>query len=96
MNAETQKSKIAIATGGSCAIGKCIALNAAKRDIGVILTFNSHPGEGEADGLFSALLPAQSFVLLTIFRRGDTHIAGEYSRKIILIIKTKLISDLFY
>src|ERR1700730_923225 len=48
MNTATQKSKILLVTGGSRGIGKSIALNAAKRWIGVILTYNSHPEEGEA------------------------------------------------
>lgn len=41
-------TKIAIITGGSRGIGKSIALNAAKRGMGVILTYNSHPEEGTA------------------------------------------------
>lgn len=48
MNTEQQQSKIALITGGSQGIGKSIALNAAKRGIGVILTYNTHPEEGEA------------------------------------------------
>jgi NAD(P)-dependent dehydrogenase (short-subunit alcohol dehydrogenase family) len=41
-------TKIAIITGGSRGIGKSIALNAAKRGMGIILTYNSHPEEGAA------------------------------------------------
>lgn len=48
MNTETQTSTIAIVTGGSRGIGKSIAIEAAKRGIGVILTYNSHPEQGEA------------------------------------------------
>jgi NAD(P)-dependent dehydrogenase (short-subunit alcohol dehydrogenase family) len=48
MNTRNQPSKIALVTGGSRGIGKSIALNAAKRGIGVILTYNSHPEEAEA------------------------------------------------
>ncbi|HLZ89715.1 MAG TPA: SDR family oxidoreductase [Puia sp.] len=44
----TQQSRIALVTGGSRGIGKSIAINAAKRGIGIILTYNSHPGQGEA------------------------------------------------
>lgn len=40
--------KVALITGGSQGIGKSIALNAAKRGIGVILTYNSHPETGAA------------------------------------------------
>ena len=40
--------KIAIITGGNRGIGKSAALNVAKRGTGVILTFHSHPEEGEA------------------------------------------------
>lgn len=40
--------KVAIITGGSRGIGKSAALNVAKRGVGVILTYNSHPEEGEA------------------------------------------------
>jgi NAD(P)-dependent dehydrogenase (short-subunit alcohol dehydrogenase family) len=40
--------KIAIITGGSRGIGKSAALNVARRGIGVILTYNSHPEEAEA------------------------------------------------
>jgi NAD(P)-dependent dehydrogenase (short-subunit alcohol dehydrogenase family) len=40
--------KVAIITGGSRGIGTSIALNVAKRGTGVILTYNSHPEEGEA------------------------------------------------
>ncbi len=48
MNTSAQQSKIALITGGSRGIGKSIALNAAKRGLGVILTYNSNPGKGEA------------------------------------------------
>jgi len=48
MNTENQQSKIVVITGGSRGIGKSIALNAAKRGIGVIITFNTHPEEGKA------------------------------------------------
>jgi NAD(P)-dependent dehydrogenase (short-subunit alcohol dehydrogenase family) len=40
--------KVAIVTGGSKGIGKSIALETARRGIGVILTYNSHREEGEA------------------------------------------------
>src|ERR1700761_6410843 len=40
--------KVAIITGGGRGIGKSIARHAAQRGIGVILTYNSHPEEGEA------------------------------------------------
>ena len=40
--------KVAIITGGSRGIGKSIALSTAKRGTGVILSYNSHPEEGEA------------------------------------------------
>jgi len=40
--------KVAVITGGSRGIGKSTALNVAKRGTGVILTYNSHPEEGEA------------------------------------------------
>lgn len=48
MNTADQQSKIVLVTGGSRGIGKSIALNAAKRNIGVILTYNSHPEQGQA------------------------------------------------
>jgi NAD(P)-dependent dehydrogenase (short-subunit alcohol dehydrogenase family) len=48
MSTTNQQSKIALITGGSRGIGKSIALNAAKRGIGVILTYNNHPEEGVA------------------------------------------------
>lgn len=48
MNTVTQQPGIVLVTGGSRGIGKSIALNAAKRGIGVILTYNSHPAQGEA------------------------------------------------
>ncbi|WP_149695435.1 SDR family NAD(P)-dependent oxidoreductase [Chitinophaga sp. CF418] len=48
MNTKTQKSKIALVTGGSRGIGKSIALNLGKRGIGVILTYNNSPEKGEA------------------------------------------------
>ncbi|MDO9183784.1 MAG: SDR family oxidoreductase [Bacteriovorax sp.] len=40
--------KIAIVTGASRGIGKSIALNIAKRGVGVILTYNGHSEEGHA------------------------------------------------
>lgn len=40
--------KIAIITGGSRGIGKSAALNMAKRGVGVILTYNTHPEDAEA------------------------------------------------
>ena len=41
-------SKIAVITGGSRGIGKSIALQAGQRGVGIILTYNSHPEEGQA------------------------------------------------
>jgi NAD(P)-dependent dehydrogenase (short-subunit alcohol dehydrogenase family) len=40
--------KVAVITGGSRGVGKSSALNVAKRGVGVILTYNSHPEEAEA------------------------------------------------
>jgi len=48
MNTAHQQSKIVLVTGGSRGIGKSIALNAAKRNLGVILTYNNNPGQGQA------------------------------------------------
>ena len=48
MNTENQQSKIVLVTGGSRGIGKSIALNAAKRNMGVILTYNNNPEQGQA------------------------------------------------
>jgi len=48
MNTTDQQSKIVLVTGGSRGIGKSIALNAAKRGLGVILTYNSQPQQGQA------------------------------------------------
>ncbi|OCX50498.1 hypothetical protein BEL04_22220 [Mucilaginibacter sp. PPCGB 2223] len=41
-------NKILLVTGGSRGIGKSIAINAAKRGIGVILTYNHRKEQGEA------------------------------------------------
>ncbi|MBC7935558.1 MAG: SDR family oxidoreductase [Rhizobacter sp.] len=48
MNTTNQKTKIVLVTGGSRGIGKSIALNAGKRGIGVILTYNNNPEQGQA------------------------------------------------
>ncbi|TLV03908.1 SDR family NAD(P)-dependent oxidoreductase [Dyadobacter luticola] len=48
MNTKNQNSKIVLVTGGSRGIGRSIALNAAKRGLGVILTYHSNAGAGEA------------------------------------------------
>jgi NAD(P)-dependent dehydrogenase (short-subunit alcohol dehydrogenase family) len=48
MNTTNQQPKIVLVTGGSRGIGKSIALNAAKHGLGVILTYNSNPGQGQA------------------------------------------------
>ena len=40
--------KVALITGGSRGVGKSAALNVAKRGVGVILTYKSHPDEAEA------------------------------------------------
>ncbi|SDF76504.1 SDR family NAD(P)-dependent oxidoreductase [Chitinophaga filiformis] len=48
MTTTDQKSKIVLVTGGSRGIGKSIAINAAKRGMGVILTYNSNPEKGIA------------------------------------------------
>lgn len=40
--------KVAVITGGGRGIGKSTALELSRRGIGVILTYNSHPEEGEA------------------------------------------------
>lgn len=47
MNTTNQQSKIVLVTGGSRGIGKSIALNAATRNIGVILTYNSNPEQAQ-------------------------------------------------
>jgi NAD(P)-dependent dehydrogenase (short-subunit alcohol dehydrogenase family) len=39
--------KIAVITGGNRGVGKSTAINVAKRGVGVILTYNSHPEEAE-------------------------------------------------
>ncbi|WP_276481670.1 SDR family NAD(P)-dependent oxidoreductase [Paraflavitalea pollutisoli] len=48
MSATNEQSKIVLVTGGSRGIGKSIALNAAQRGLGVILTYNSQPEQGKA------------------------------------------------
>jgi NAD(P)-dependent dehydrogenase (short-subunit alcohol dehydrogenase family) len=48
MNTTNQKSKNVLVTGGSRGIGKSIALHAAQRGLGVILTYNSNPDQGQA------------------------------------------------
>jgi len=48
MNTTDQSSKIAVITGGSRGIGRSIALNAAARGTGIILTYNNNPEQGKA------------------------------------------------
>lgn len=48
METKNRTSKIVLVTGGSRGIGKSIALNAAARGIGVILTYNSNAEQGQA------------------------------------------------
>ena len=48
MTTTDQKSKIVLVTGGNRGIGKSIAINAAKRGMGVILTYNGNPEKGIA------------------------------------------------
>ncbi|MCF2447002.1 SDR family oxidoreductase [Dyadobacter sp. CY345] len=48
MNTENKNSKIVLVTGGSRGIGKSIALNAAKRGLGVILTYNTNAEQAES------------------------------------------------
>lgn len=48
MNPINEKSKIVLITGGSRGIGKSIALHAAQRGMGVILTYNSNAEQGQA------------------------------------------------
>lgn len=48
MNTKNQQSKIVLVTGGSRGIGKSIAMNAARRNMGVILTYNNNPEQGQA------------------------------------------------
>lgn len=48
MITKNKQSKIVLVTGGSRGIGKSIALNAAKRGIGVMLTYNSQSAQGKA------------------------------------------------
>ncbi|HEY4338209.1 MAG TPA: SDR family oxidoreductase, partial [Puia sp.] len=48
MSTNHQSGKIALVTGGSRGIGRSIALNAAKRGIGIILTYNSQAEAGNA------------------------------------------------
>ncbi|MET0635333.1 MAG: SDR family oxidoreductase [Chitinophagaceae bacterium] len=47
MKTTNQQSKIVLVTGGSRGIGKSIAINAAKRGIGVILTYNNRPDQAK-------------------------------------------------
>lgn len=55
MNTENHQSKIVLVTGESRGIGKSIALNAAKHDIEVILTYNnSDQGKAVADTINSS------------------------------------------
>jgi NAD(P)-dependent dehydrogenase (short-subunit alcohol dehydrogenase family) len=48
MTTINESSKIVLVTGGSRGIGRSIAINAAKRGLGVILTYNSQPESGQA------------------------------------------------
>lgn len=48
MNTENKTPKIVLVTGGSRGIGKSIALHAAARGLGVILTYNAHAEQGVA------------------------------------------------
>lgn len=48
MKTNNEQAKIVLVTGGSRGIGKSIALHAAERGLGVILTYNSHSEEGLA------------------------------------------------
>lgn len=48
MNTENQATKIVLVTGGNRGIGRSIAVQAGKRGVGVILTYHTHPEEGEA------------------------------------------------
>jgi NAD(P)-dependent dehydrogenase (short-subunit alcohol dehydrogenase family) len=48
METKNRTSKIVLVTGGSRGIGKSIALHAAARGIGVILTYNSNAAQGQA------------------------------------------------
>jgi len=48
MSTVNQTGRIALVTGGSRGIGRSIALNAAKRGIGIILTYNTRADEGAA------------------------------------------------
>ena len=47
MTTTNHTQKIALVTGGSRGIGKSIALNAAKRGVGVIFTYNSESEKGD-------------------------------------------------
>jgi NAD(P)-dependent dehydrogenase (short-subunit alcohol dehydrogenase family) len=47
MTTINKQTKIVLVTGGSRGIGRSIALNAAKRGLGVILTYNTQPESGE-------------------------------------------------
>ncbi|RKR84427.1 NAD(P)-dependent dehydrogenase (short-subunit alcohol dehydrogenase family) [Mucilaginibacter gracilis] len=48
MTTSNETSKVVLVTGGSRGIGRSIAINAAKRGLGVILTYNSQPESGQA------------------------------------------------
>ncbi|SEJ40529.1 NAD(P)-dependent dehydrogenase, short-chain alcohol dehydrogenase family [Dyadobacter koreensis] len=48
MDTENRNKKIVLVTGGSRGIGRSIALNAAKRGLGVILTYNANAEKGKA------------------------------------------------
>ncbi|HVU94309.1 MAG TPA: SDR family oxidoreductase [Puia sp.] len=53
MSTMNQSGRIALVTGGSRGIGRSIALNAAQRGVGIILTYNSRVAE--AEGVVAAI-----------------------------------------
>jgi NAD(P)-dependent dehydrogenase (short-subunit alcohol dehydrogenase family) len=48
MTTLNERSKVVLVTGGSRGIGRSIAINAAKRGLGVILTYNNQPASGQS------------------------------------------------
>jgi len=86
MNTTDQQSKIVLVTGGSRGIGKSIALNAAKRGLGVILTYNSQPGQGQA--VADEINNSGGKAVALQLDSADTQSFSDFASQVLQVLKT--------
>lgn len=87
MTTVNEPSKIVLVTGGSRGIGKSIALNAAKRGIGVILTYNNQPDSAQA--VVDEISENGGMAVALKLNAGDSSSFDEFVKQIAAVLREK-------